>query len=71
MSNLIEAIQQKCNYIRDEVIPMYEQIGPVGNIGKMFLQNEVRNAESVIASGDVVQMVSTLQSLTETCESAV
>ena len=69
--NLVEAIQERCNFIRDNVIPEYEKIGSVGMIGKMLLQQDVKNAEAVIASGDVVAMVSTLKSLRETCESAL
>lgn len=37
--NLIEGIQQKCNYIRERVIPEYDRIGPAGAIGKMLLQH--------------------------------
>lgn len=71
MANMIEAIQERCNYIRDKIIPQYERIGPAGTFGKMMLQNDISNAEAVIAGGDVVQMVTTLQSLRETCDSAL
>lgn len=69
--NMIEAIQERCNYIRDTVIPEYDRIGPAGTIGKMLLQQEIKNAEAVIASGDVVQMVCTLKELRDTCERAL
>lgn len=69
--NLIEAIQERCNYIRDTIIPEYVRIGPAGSIGKMLLQNDILNAESIIAHGDVVQMIEALRMLRETCERAL
>jgi hypothetical protein len=71
MANLVEAIQERCNFIRENVIPKYDRIGPAGHIGKMLLKQEVAAAEGVIAMGDVVEMVKTLQSLRETCERAL
>ena len=71
MANVIEGIQECCNTIRDEIIPLYERIGPAGTIGKMLLQQQVKGAEAVIASGDVVQMITTLKDLRETCETAI
>ena len=71
MPNLIEAIQERCNFIREQVIPEYEKIGPAGMFGKMALQNDIRNAESVIASGDTIAMIATLKELRETCERAL
>lgn len=69
--NMIEAIQERCNYIRDTIIPEYVRIGPAGTIGSLLLRQELINAENVIACGDVVKMVTTLQSLRETCERAL
>lgn len=69
--NLIEAIQERCNYIREQVIPEYDAIGDAGRFGKIMLQNDVREAESVIASGDTVAMISKLKQLRETCERAL
>jgi hypothetical protein len=71
MGNMIEAIQQKCSYIRETVIPAYERIGAVGRIGVMLLNNDVTEGEAAIASGDAVRMVTALRGLTDTCERAL
>lgn len=67
MANLVEGIQQQCNRVRDELIPMYEEIGPAGIFGKIMLQAAIREGEAAIASGDVVQMVAAYKSL-EDCK---
>jgi len=69
--NLIEAIQERCNFIREQVIPLYDEIGPAGAFGKMMLQQDIKNAESVIASGDCIAMIATLKELRVTCEKAL
>jgi hypothetical protein len=66
--NVIEEIQERCNFIREICIPAYENIGPAGALGKILLQQEIKTAENVIAGGDVVQMITTLKALQETCE---
>ncbi len=69
--NVIEAIQEQCNFIRNEIIPKYDKLGAVGAVGRILLRQEVKNAEDVIASGDTVQMIATLESLRATCETAL
>jgi len=71
MANLIEAIQERCNYIRTEILPAYEEIGPAGFIGKTLLKADITRAESVIASGDTIEMIAVLKELRETCERAL
>lgn len=71
MTNLIEGIQQKCNYIRDTIIPEYEAIGPAGRFGKIMLQEDIRKGEAAIASDDVVQMLQVYRELEETCKRAL
>lgn len=70
-TNLVEGIQEKCSYIRDNVIPEYDRIGPAGMIGKMLLQQSIKKGEAAIAGGDVVQMVQVYKELEETCERAL
>ena len=69
--NLIEGIQQKCNTIREQIIPRYEAIEPAGSIGKAFLQRDVIAAEAAIARGDVVEMLQICKALESTCETAL
>ena len=69
--NLVEGIQQKCNYIREAIIPEYEAIGSAGMFGKVMLQSDIKKGEQAIASGDVVEMVRVYKELEETCERAL
>jgi hypothetical protein len=66
MANLIEAIQVECNRVR-ELLPYYEELGPVGAFGAAALKAAVKAGETSIASGDIVQMVRALDSL-RACE---
>jgi len=60
--NLIEGLQQEMNRCRD-LIKAYEEIGPVGALGKLVIENSIKNGEAAIASGDVVAMVAAYQDL--------
>jgi len=60
--NLIEGLQQEMNRCRD-LIKAYEEIGPAGALGKLVIENSIKNGEAAIASGDVVAMVAAYQDL--------
>lgn len=60
--NLIEAIQAECNRLRD-VLPQYDELGPVGAFGGAMLRHCITEGEASIASGDVVRMVQALKGL--------
>ena len=61
--NLIEAIQERCNVLRDEYIPAYESIGASGMFAVALMKSTIREAETAIATGDTVNMVKYLQEL--------
>jgi hypothetical protein len=65
MPNLIEAIQERCNELREEYIPAYESIGPAGMFGVAMMKMGISRAEEAIATGDTVGMVAALQELRE------
>lgn len=69
--NLVEGIQQKCNYIRDEIIPHYDAIGSAGVFGKAMLQADIKKGEQAIAGGDVIEMLRVYKELESTCEHAL
>ena len=69
--NIIEAIQERCNFLREHVIPEYDKLGLPGVLGAALLRQDVVKAEAVIASGDTTQMIGTLAALRETCERAL
>jgi hypothetical protein len=56
MTNLIEGIQNECNRVR-EILPAYEEFGPVGFFGLTMLKAAITEDESSTASGDVVRML--------------
>lgn len=65
MANLVEAMQARCNELRETHIPAYEEIGPAGAFGLLMMKDAIRRAEAAIASGDVVACVSTYKELQE------
>lgn len=69
--NLIEAIQERCNFIRDTILPEYLAIGPAGAFGAIMLRQDIKKGEQAIASDNVVLMVQVLVELRETCERAL
>lgn len=69
--NLVEGIQKKCNFIRETIIPVYDEIGPAGSIGKLLLQADIERGEQAIAGGDVIEMLQVYKDLESTCERAL
>ena len=69
--NLIEGIQERCNYIREVVIPEYDRLGPTGMLGKMLLLADIAKGEKAIASDDVIEMVRVYKELIDTTERAL
>jgi hypothetical protein len=69
--NLIEGIQQKCNFIRETILPEYIKIGPSGAFGVIGLREDIAKGERAIAGGDVVEMMRVYKELEETCEQAL
>lgn len=64
--NLIEGIQAECDRVR-ELLPRYEEIGPVGVFGLTMLRADIIEGEAAIASGDVVRMLKAFKAL-QGCE---
>lgn len=63
--NIIEGIQQKCKQVREQLVPAYEEIGPVGMFGLAMIEQAVEEGEAAIASGDVARMVAAYEALKE------
>lgn len=62
MANLVEAIQKRCNELRDNYLPEYDKI-PTGVFAATMIRASIREAEKAIASGDVVACVTALKDL--------
>jgi len=58
----MDGILSEMNRVR-EVMKQYEEIGPVGQFGLIMLKQEIKTAEQAIASGDVVKMLQSYESL--------
>jgi hypothetical protein len=64
--NLVEGILAECNRVR-QLVPFYEELGPVGAFGAAMLKAAVAEGEASLGSGDVVRMAAAFKSLQE-CE---
>jgi hypothetical protein len=54
--NIIEGIQEQCNRCR-ELLTHYVDLGPVGAFGLLMIQDDIKEGEAAIASGDAVRMI--------------
>ena len=55
-ASLAEALPAEMARVR-EVLGYYREIGPAGNIGAMFIEADLREADQAVMSGDVVRML--------------
>ena len=55
--NLLEGIQKEQKRLREELIPLYERIGPAGIVGIVMMKASIDGGDRAIASGDVVEML--------------
>lgn len=49
--------------VRDELMPMYESIGPAGGFALAMMRAELDLATRALAEGDVVQMMKSYEAL--------
>lgn len=64
-TNLAEALQAEITRVRDEILPLYQQIGPVGMFGAMMIQNDLNQAVRALAEGDVIACIRLYETLKE------
>lgn len=58
-----DALPREMARVRDELIPQYIALGPPGMFGLMMLQQALNRAANVMADGDTVGMIRSLQEL--------
>ena len=63
--NLLEGIQKEQKRLREELIPLYETIGPAGIVGIAMMKASIDGGDRAIASGDVVEMLRACRDLQE------
>ena len=62
IETLADALPKECARVR-EVLGYYKELGPVGAIGAAFIEQDLKDADRAMVSGDVVAMVFALQTL--------
>lgn len=63
MSSLAEALPAEMARVRHEVMPAYREIGPAGAIALAMMRHALDGAANSAASGDVVEMLRSLEQL--------
>jgi hypothetical protein len=61
-----DALPREMARVRDEILPLYQQIGPPGMFGAMMIQTDLNNAARALAEQDTVEMLRIYQVLKET-----
>ena len=64
--NLVEGMIEQMNRCR-ELVKQYEEIGPAGAFAKLAIEQDIKNAEAALGSGDVVEIIVAYKAL-EGCE---
>jgi hypothetical protein len=54
---LAEALPREMARVRDDLIPLYQQIGPPGAFALMLMRKTLDEAAQAMISGDVVAMI--------------
>ena len=60
-----EALPKEMARVRDELIPMYQSVGPVGGFAIMMMRNELDRATKALAEGDLPAMIRSYKALQE------
>jgi len=59
---LADALPKEMARVR-EVLGHYKEIGPAGMIGAAFIEQDLREADQAVMSGDVIRMIRSLKTL--------
>lgn len=61
-----DALPKEIARVRDDILPLYVEIGPAGAFGAAMIRNDLDAAARAMVSGDVVEMLRLYQVLKET-----
>lgn len=64
VKSLAEALPEEMARVR-VVLGHYREIGPAGMFGAAFIEQDLREADNAVMSGDVVRMLQAYQKLKE------
>ncbi len=62
--SLADALPQEMARVR-EVLGLYKQIGPAGMFGAAMIEQDLREADQAVMSGDIVRMLRAYEALKE------
>lgn len=60
-----DALPKVMAYVRDEIIPAYQSIGPAGNFAIAMMRQDLDRATRALAEGDTVEMLRMHKMLSE------
>ncbi len=63
MTTLGEDLPKQMARVRDELMPMYQSIGPAGGFALVLMRNALDQAAKAMAEGDVVKMMRAYETL--------
>jgi hypothetical protein len=66
METLGTALPKEIARVRDEVLPLYVELGAVGAFGATMIRADLDAAAAAMISGDLVEMIRIYQVLKET-----
>jgi len=62
IETLADALPKEMARVR-KILVSYKEIGPAGMVGAVFIEQDLRNADAAVMSGDVVAMLQALHTL--------
>ena len=62
--SIAEALPEEMARVRT-VLGHYKEIGPAGMFGAAFIEQDLREADQAVMSGDIVRMIRSLKTLQE------
>lgn len=63
MSSLGTELPKEMARVRDELMPLYQSIGPAGGFALAMMRAELDRATKALAEGDVVTMIRSYEAL--------
>ena len=63
METLGEALPKEMARVRDELMPMYQSIGPAGGFALALMRNSLDKAAQAMAAGDLPMMIRAYEEL--------
>ena len=63
VKTLGEALPAEMKYVRETVIPIYQEIGSAGSFAIAMINRDLSRAEKAMAEGDAVEMLRSYEAL--------